>query len=307
MSVQSAYRLALATCDHLPGIHPDDAHLALALNRLGIETISCIWNDPAIDWPRFDAVLMRTTWDYFKHYPAFIAWLGRLPIPAINNQPLLRWNSEKRYLIELEKHGVDIIPTRIVSADGLPEVLTAMRGQDIVVKPTVSGGGWHTLRGVAGDVAFEQALTQLPRELDYMVQAFVPEIVNDGEWSLLFFDGCYSHAVIKRAAAGDYRVQGEFGGSVETAEPDAAIIASAQRVLTAVAATGHANHAYARVDGVVVAGRFLLMELEMVEPLLFLAARPDAAERFAGNLRRRLETISAGVPGIIIDRTLEMS
>jgi glutathione synthase/RimK-type ligase-like ATP-grasp enzyme len=292
MSVQSSYRLALATCAHLPGIYPDDVHLANSLKRLGIEPVSCIWNDPAVDWSRFDTVLMRTTWDYFKHYAAFTRWLDRLAIPTINNRELLRWNSEKRYLLELERHGVDIIPTRIASAQGLRATLAAMLGQEVVVKPTVSGGGWHTLRGVVGDAAFEHALAQLPPELAYLVQAFVPEIVSDGEWSLLFFDGIYSHAVIKRAAVGDYRVQSEFGGSVETVEPDAAIIASAQRVLTAVAAIGHDDHAYARVDGVVVDGRFLLMELEMVEPTLFLAERPDVAERFAGNLRRRLDVMA---------------
>jgi glutathione synthase/RimK-type ligase-like ATP-grasp enzyme len=295
MSVQISYRLALATCAHLPGIYPDDVHLASSLKRLGIEPTSCIWNDPAVDWSRFDAVLMRTTWDYFKHYAAFTHWLDRLPIPTINGKPLLRWNSEKRYLLKLEQHGVDIIPTRIAPAAGLRETLTAMHGQDVVVKPTVSGGGWHTLRGIAGDAAFEQALAQLPQDLDYMVQAFVPEIVDDGEWSLLFFEGRYSHAVIKRAAAGDYRVQSEFGGSVEVVEPDAAIIASAQRVLTATAAIGHGDHAYARVDGVVVSGRFQLMELEMVEPTLFLSNRPDVAERFAGNLRRRLDAMSGSI------------
>ena len=300
MSVQTSYRLALATCAHLPGIHPDDIHLASSLTRLGIEPSACIWNDPAVDWSRFDTVLMRTTWDYFKHYAAFKSWLDRLPIPTVNNQPLLRWNGDKRYLLELERQGVGIIPTRITSADGLREALAAMSGREVVVKPTVSGGGWHTLRGVVGDIAFEQAVAQLPRDLDYMVQAFVPEIVSDGEWSLLFFDGKFSHAVIKRAARGDYRVQGEFGGSVEAAEPDAAIIASAQRAMAAVAAIGHGDYAYARVDGVMVAGRLLLMELEMIEPLLFLSGRPDVAERFAGNLRRRL-----AAPRIIVERTLE--
>jgi len=291
MSVPISYRLALATCAHLPGVHPDDAHLADSLQRLGIEPTACIWNDPAVDWSRFDAVLMRTTWDYFKHVAAFKHWLERLPVPIINDRPLLRWNSDKRYLLELERLGVQIIPTRIVSAGELPVVLAAMRGQDVVVKPTVSGGGWHTLRGTVGDIAFAQALAQLPSELEYMLQPFVPEIVSDGECSLLFFDGRFSHAVVKRAARGDYRVQSEFGGSVEAIEPDAAIIASAQQVLDAVAALGHVDSAYARVDGVIVDGRFRLMELEMIEPSLFLGDRPDAAERFAGVVRRRLDEI----------------
>jgi len=292
MSKQPVYRLALATSAIIRDIHPDDAHFAISLERLGIEPIACVWNDPTIDWSRFDAVLIRTTWDYFKHYTAFKQWLDQLPIPTINNKNLLQWNGDKCYLLELAQQGVDIIPTHITTAQGLNEILAAMAGRELVIKPIVSGGAWHTLRGVVGDAAFEQALTQLPQELDYLVQPFVPEIVTDGEWSVVFFDGQYSHAVIKRAATGDYRVQSDFGGSVEAMEPSASIIASAQQALTATAAIGHADHAYVRVDGVMVDGHFLLMELEMIEPLLFLTDRPDAAERFASNLRTRLDAMS---------------
>lgn len=290
-SAQTPYRLALATSAIITGIHPDDAHLVLSLNRLGIETTACIWNDPAVDWSRFDAVLIRTTWDYFKHYTAFQQWLARLPIPAINNTRLLQWNSDKRYLLDLEQQGVAIIPTRIAAAKDLREILATMQACEVVVKPTVSGGAWHTLRGVVGETAFDHAVKHLPQDLDYIVQAFVPEIVRNGEWSLLYFDGHYSHAVLKRAASGDYRVQADFGGSTEAIEPGADIIASAQQALTATAAIGHTDQAYARVDGVIVDGRFLLMELEMIEPLLFLKHRPDAAERFAANLRMRLEAL----------------
>ncbi len=286
-----AYQLAIATSAQIPGIHADDAHLAESLTCLGVEPTVCIWNDLAVDWSRFDAVLIRTTWDYFKLYPAFKVWLDQLPIPSINNAPLLRWNSDKRYLLELAPLGVDIIPTRLASGHDLAEALSAMRGQEVVIKPTVSGGAWHTVRGVVGDAAFEQAVAQLPAEFEYLVQPFVPEIVADGEWSLLYFDGQYSHAILKRAASGDYRVQAMFGGSEEAIEPSAEIIASAERALRAVAALGHADHAYVRVDGVAVDGRFLLMELEMIEPHLFLSHRPAAAEQFASNLRRRLEAL----------------
>ena len=160
--------------------------------------------------------------------------------------------------------------------------------QQVVVKPTISGGAWHTVRGNVGDAAFDAAVAQLPRELDYLVQPFVPEVVSDGEWSLLYFAGAFSHAVIKRPAAGDYRVQGEHGGSAEPAQPDAATLAAAERALAAVAAIGHGNHAYVRVDGVISAGRFLIMELELIEPFLHLAAHPGAAERMALDVAARI-------------------
>lgn len=290
-SAQITHRLALATSAIFPEFHPDDVHLVDSLRYLGVEPTPCIWNDPAVAWTHFDAVLIRATWDYFKHYAAFRQWLARLPIPSINDTRLLQWNSDKHYLLDLEQQGVAVIPTRIAAAKDLRGILAELSGREVVVKPTVSGGAWHTLRGVVGETAFDQSVTQLPQDLDYMVQAFVPEIVRSGEWSILFFDGEYSHAVLKRAATGDYRVQADFGGSTEAMQPSAAIIANAQQALAATAAIGYTNQAYARVDGVIVDGCFLLMELEMIEPLLFLKNRPDAAERFAANLRRRLDAL----------------
>ncbi len=295
MSNAVTHRLAIATSAIVPGIHPDDAHLAATLQRLGIETVACVWNDPGVNWSQFDAVLMRSTWDYFKHYAAFSQWLEHLPIPTINPKDLLRWNSDKRYLPELAALGIDIIPTQIASAQNLQQSLAMTPGQEVVIKPTISGTAWHTARGVVGDAAFDHAIAQLPKEFEYLVQPFVPEVLSEGEWSLLFFDGEYSHAVIKRPAAGDYRVQSDFGGTAEIIVPDAALIASAKRALSAVAALGHTDVAYARVDGVISQGRFLLMELEMIEPFLHLGAWPEAAERFAHNLQKRLTTRLASI------------
>ncbi len=291
-AITFSHRIAFATSADYPPIQPDDAHLAATLQQLGVEPVSCIWNDPAVDWSRFDAVLIRTIWDYFKHYAAFLAWLDRLDqlgVPTVNDSALLRWNSDKRYLLELAARGVDIIQTRLAHGSELDELLATMQGQQVVIKPTVSGGAWHTLRGVVGADAFAQALTDLPRQHDYLLQPFVPDVVSAGEWSLLFFAGAFSHAVIKRAAAGDYRVQSEFGGSIESAVPDTATLQAAERALAAVVAQGHRDLAYARVDGVVSAGQFPLMELELVEPFLFLAEQPQTAERFARQLTQRLE------------------
>lgn len=288
MSIQ----LALATDAAHPGIYPDDAHFVATLARLGVHPVSCTWNDPDVDWSRFDAVLIRTVWDYFQRYPQFLDWLDRLDalgVPTVNDSRLLRWNSDKRYLLELAALGVDIIPTRLADTAELPATLQAMHAQDVVVKPTVSGGAWRTLRGSADDPAFAQAVAVLP-DGDWLVQPFVAEIQRDGEWSLLFFDGDYSHAVRKRPKPGDYRVQGEHGGSAELAEAPAPALAAAQAVLAAVARAGHADTAYARIDGVMQGERFLLMEAELIEPFLHLAVRPDAAERYAERLAARLAT-----------------
>jgi glutathione synthase/RimK-type ligase-like ATP-grasp enzyme len=292
MPVHAPRRLAVATSADYPSIQPDDAHLALSLERLGLQPVACVWNDPDVDWSTFDAVLIRTIWDYFKHHATFLQWLDRLDrlgIPTINDSRLLRWNSDKRYLLELAERGIGIIPTRLARAHELHDVLAAMPAQQVVIKPTVSGGAWHTLRGTAGDEAFAQAVALLPRACDYLVQPFVPEIVGDGEWSLLYFGGEFSHAVIKRPATGDYRVQGEYGGSADAVVPSAATLVAAERALAAVAEIGHRDQAYVRVDGVICAGRFLIMELELIEPFLHLAGHPAAAERLAQRVAARLK------------------
>lgn len=282
--MSSIHRIAFATCADLPSIQPDDVPLARALQHLGLAPVSCVWNDAAVDWASFDAVLIRTIWDYFKHYPAFLAWLDRLDrlgVRSINDSALLRWNSDKRYLLELAGRGADVIPSRLAAAGELDGVLSTLRGQQLVIKPTISGGAWHTVRGVAGEPGFAGAVAALPAGLDYLVQPFVAEIVDDGEWSLLYIAGRFSHAVLKRPASGDYRVQEEHGGTVETIAPDARARAAAERALQALAESGYGRHAYARVDGVFSGGRFLIMELEVLEPFLYLAACPAAAERLA--------------------------
>ena len=287
----AGFRLAMATCAKLPTTHADDAYFVSVLERLDVQPVVCIWNDPQVDWTTFDAVLIRTVWDYFQHYQAFLAWLDaldQLGVPTINDTRLIRWNSEKRYLLDIERQGIPIIPTRVAPAGLLPEMLSSATNDEVVIKPSVSGGAWHTVRGLPGSAALQQAVAELPADLDFLVQPFVPEIATHGEWSLLYFAGAYSHAVIKHPASGDYRVQEEHGGIATQATPDAAIVQAADQALAAVTALGHGEQAYARVDGVVVGGQFRIMELELVEPLLHLAIRPEAAERFAAHVVERL-------------------
>jgi len=283
--------VAIATCAQFPSLYADDVYFVSVLERLGVEPVVCVWNDPSVDWAAFDAVLVRTVWDYFQHYAAFLAWLDtldQLGVPAINDTRLIRWNTDKRYLLDIEQAGVPIIPTRLIPAGRLPEALLSATKGERVIKPSVSGGAWHTVRGTPGDAAFDQAVAQLPQDLDFLVQPFIPEIASHGEWSLLYFAGSYSHAVIKHPASGDYRVQEQHGGVAKQAIPDAAIVHAADKALAAVATLGHREQAYARVDGVMVGGQFRIMELELVEPLLHLAIKPEAAERFAAHVLERL-------------------
>lgn len=290
----SEFRLAIASSEQFPTVHVDDVFLVAMLELLGVQPTVCVWNDPAVDWTAFDAVLIRTIWDYFQHYASYLDWLHRLEqrgVTTINDTQMLRWNGDKRYLLDLERQGIPIIPTRVVQGHALQEASLSFPDRHVVIKPTVSGGAWHTVRGETGTADFQHALTQLPKELDYLVQPFVPEIASHGEWSLLYFDGVYSHAVLKRPTTGDYRVQEQHGGTTTQATPDETILNAASKTIAAVTALGHREPAYARVDGVMVGDQFLIMELELIEPSLFLAERPDAAERFARQIAERLQRL----------------
>lgn len=237
---------ALVTWSGLPELAEDDRLLLAHLDARAV-----VWDDPAVDWRAFDAVVIRSTWDYHKRIGEFRAWIDRLDASGArlwNPPALLRWNTHKRYLIDLAARGVNVVPTLLTSR--------------VVVKPAVSATAYRT-----------HVLD--PFEQEMLVQPFIDEVITGGEWSLIFFAGAFSHAVIKRARAGDFRVQSEFGGTSEVATPDASLIEDARNILRTI----EEPWLYARVDAVVRDGRLLLMELEMTEPSLFLDEH--SAKRFA--------------------------
>lgn len=252
-------RIGVATSEDFPGLDRDDAPLLAAL---GEEAETAVWSDPHVDWGAFDLILIRSVWDYFVRYEEFRAWLDRVDgLPVWNPVETIRWNSEKSYLRELADAGVPTIPT-------------AWEGEvpwdDAIVKPTVAGGSLGLRRATKGE-AIEAA---------QMAQPFLPEIA-DGELSLVFFDGEFSHAIRKTPKEGDIRVQPEHGGIVTAATPTHGEVAIAQRVLEA----ADRDLLYARVDLV---GDGLLIELEAIEPRFFFEyGPPQAAGKLAQALRLR--------------------
>ena len=243
--------IGLVTWRGLPELAPDDRLLRDALVRRGAEARAVVWDDASVDWRAFDAIVVRSTWDYHKRIDEFRAWLDRMDgLPLWNPPSVLRWNTHKAYLLDLQARGIEIVPTLLVPA-----------GSSFIVKPAVSATAFRTERHAA--------------DTDVLIQPFVPEVLTDGELSFMFLGQKFSHAVRKRAASGDFRVQNEFGGSAERFEPDEDLIAQAARIA---AALGD-EWLYARIDCVVRDGRLILMELEASEPSLFLDA--ESAERFA--------------------------
>jgi glutathione synthase/RimK-type ligase-like ATP-grasp enzyme len=284
-------RVALVTCAAYPDLFADDLLLAGALEQLGIGAHPAIWSDSAIDWRSFDALVIRTPWDYFERAAEFRAWLDARIASGVlmcNAGDILDWNYDKDYLRDLEAAGVPLVPTIFIGRGEKADVgaLARARGwNEIVVKPTISGGAYRTYRFVVEDAAaYTREIDDTLADRGVLVQPFLPEILSQGELSLLFFDGEFSHAVRKRPKPGDYRVQFQFGGTTESVEVEPALVEQARACVLAAPSLP----VYARVDGVVKDSQFLLMELEVFEPLMFLASHPEAPGRFARAVQGRL-------------------
>lgn len=290
--------VALVTYAHLPELAADEHPLITSLAGLRIHAEPAVWDDASVDWTRFDAALIRSCWDYHLRPLEFFDWIGRVErsnVAIWNPPPLLHWNSRKTYLRDLAAAGVRTVPTVWVDAttmaDGtsLTSILDAAGWSHAVVKPVVSASAhetWKISRAEASaDPSHDRRLRELAAAHGAMVQPLVSEIVTHGEWSLQFFGGSFSHAVIKRAAPGEFRVQREFGGSFEPAEPSLAVLRQAEAALRA--APG--GTIYARVDGVVIGDDLIVTELELLEPSLFLDADPEAPDRLALAIARELE------------------
>jgi hypothetical protein len=287
--------VALVTYDGLTTITADDQLLVDALAQRGVRAVSAVWSDPSVIWSDYSAVVVRSCWDYFLRADEFYAWLARIErsgARVFNSVDTLRWNAEKTYLRELESRGVTVVPTHWLDrgeSTSLRDIRRATGWSDLVVKPAISGSAHDTWRSSPGteeqDDARLRAMTSVGR---VMVQPLIDVVAENGEWSLLFFDGTYSHAVLKRPRSGDFRVQLEHGGSVESVEPPASVIAQANDVLRAAPSRHGEAPLYARVDGCVVDGHLMLMELELIEPVLFFGAWPGAADRLADALVLRL-------------------
>ena len=277
-------RIAFVTHAGLPGLSADDRLAVTELTRLGAEIEAAVWDDPAVRWTSYDRVVIRSCWDYHLRPGAFLDWLARLEGDGVslwNPAPVVRANVDKGYLVDLAAAGIPVVPTVRLKRGKRADLagLLAERGWDeAVVKPSVSASAFRTRRVRREEaVTVEAELEEMLAESGVLVQRFLSEIQTRGEWSFIFLGGEYSHAVLKRPKAGDFRVQEELGGSSVLELPEPALVEQAR----VVAATIPRPWLYARVDGVEIEGVFTLMELELIEPLLFLGWDPQAPARFA--------------------------
>lgn len=287
-------RIALATYEAAPSLAPDDQTLVPALARAGIDAEPAVWSDDDVIWETFDGVVIRSCWDYHLRRAEFQSWLERLDasrLPVWNSLSLVQWNADKRYLADLEARAVPTLPTRIIARGALQEIDAAISiagTSRVVIKPAVSASGHETHALTMPLSAEDRAIAErVVNAGDTLVQPFADEIPRDGELSFVFIDGVFSHAAIKRASGTEFRVQTEHGGSVAPTRGDPQLVEQAARVLAALPEMP----LYARVDGIDRDGTFLLMELELIEPNLFLQLADGAADRFSTALAKRLRNV----------------
>jgi glutathione synthase/RimK-type ligase-like ATP-grasp enzyme len=261
-------------------------HLAAA----GVEANIVDWN-ASCDFARFDLVILRTCWDYHLRGAEFTGWLRRtaLAVPVLNDIETVLWNRDKFYLRELQAQGISIAPTVFICGNGAirSEEWRHIRSwQKIVVKPAVSATAHKTWLFENTTLPDEDELKSKMQGEPFLVQQFIPEIETQGEISFVYLDGVYSHAVLKRPAEGDFRVQKDFGGSTEAFVPTAAQLKQANAIAAAVRHVG--DSLYCRIDVIEKDGELILMEVELIEPELFLGLVEGAAERFAEAIAGRM-------------------
>ncbi|QNH62514.1 ATP-grasp domain-containing protein [Hymenobacter sediminicola] len=286
--------IALVTCETLaqyaaPNVDDEDNLLTRHLRQQGHHVEPRIWSNPAVDWLSYDVVVLKSPWDYFDRVQEFYAWLDRIEVQGVrllNPVKTVRWNADKKYLRDMEQAGVRIVPTRWLvqgSAFQADELFETLGCERLVMKPSVSGGAKNTFELTRTEaVRRTPELTELLRHEDFLVQPFQPQIQEQGEWSLIYLGGEYSHCVLKTPKPGDFRVQHYLGGGIAAREAPDYLRRAADRIVHDFAQ----GCLYARVDGVEADGELLLMELELIEPFLYLASAEGSLVRYEQALTR---------------------
>ncbi|MFE2345806.1 ATP-grasp domain-containing protein [Kitasatospora cineracea] len=288
--VRRPARVAYATCRGVEDVEVLPVLAAFA--RAGVSAEAVFWNDPGVDWAGYDLVLIRSVWDYILYREEFLAWtrrasaLTRLANPA----RVLERNTDKTYLRALAAAGVPVVPTLWVAPGDPVEEVAAVDWPELVVKPTVSSGARDTVRTADRAAALAQVAALTAAGRTAMVQPYLAMVEDEGETSLLYLGGEFSHAVRRGPMLG--------GGFADVArEPDADQLALAERVLAVAAEPDELL--YARVDLVRLAdGSPVLIELELTEPRLFLDLCPDGPDRLAAATSALLPGNTRSRPGV---------
>ncbi|HLA63858.1 MAG TPA: hypothetical protein VK610_05490 [Rhodothermales bacterium] len=287
-------RAAFLTLDNPEGYSIDDGLAHAPLAALGWAVDDVPWRRAGVDWGSYDAIVIRSPWDYHHDPEAFLSVLEGIEASGtqlLNGLPLVRWNLRKTYLRDLADRGVPTIPTvwRDRLAPGsLAPLLAEVGTEEAVIKPVVSATAVGAFRLDAASAATRTGEVEAYyADRALMAQPMARAVVDEGEYSLFYFNGAHSHTILKTPRAGDFRVQEEHGGHLQLIEAEGALREAGDRALAAI---GDDPPLYARADLVRAndGGAFWLMELELIEPSLYLRMDPGAPARFARALHERV-------------------
>jgi glutathione synthase/RimK-type ligase-like ATP-grasp enzyme len=285
--------VAILRCEKLPSfitwdvpnldeLFEEDNLLIRGFEAQGFQASPVVWSDPSIDWDQFDIALIRSTWDYLDAAEQFLQVLSHIESSSCklyNPLSVVRWNMDKHYLLDLEQQEVRIIPTLLASQvelDTLHKLFFENQWQTIILKPTIGLAGSNTYRVSLHEL--ENLLTKIRADQphsEYLIQPFIETIITEGEWSFIYFNQQLSHVLLKKPAPNDYRVQGIYGGTIQSAEPRSHDLLQATSVLDRLPS----DILYARLDFVRVSGQLSVMEVELIEPIFSFNLVPDSILR----------------------------
>jgi glutathione synthase/RimK-type ligase-like ATP-grasp enzyme len=276
---------------HNSTVENEDDLLIKFLTSKGLTIKKEIWNNDEVKWENYDLAIVKSPWDYFNLIEDFYAWLAQLKgknIRLLNPIDIIKWNADKHYLHDIAQAGLKVTDSIFLTKNetvDLNQYFSIFNTEKFIVKPVVSGGSKNTFKVTAANAEeISETLKTLIRKEDFIIQPFLNEIEENGEWSFIYFGGKFSHALIKKAKSGDFRVQSTFGGTVHSVDPSSAVLRKADQYINRFAK----DCLYARVDGAIVNEEFVLMELELIEPFLFLDTNPNALENYYQALLRFL-------------------
>lgn len=274
--------IGIVTCNEVDRLTESEQVLIPLFEREHVKVKAVVWNDDTVDWEAYDQLIIRSVWDYHLHHEAFTDWITNLEnkgVKTLNPVQVIRSNQHKFYLRRLQEKGIAIVPTHFINRTTKLDLssLCHTGWEQMVIKPAISASSFLTetfSKAQLGDI--ENTYAPIAQKRDLLVQEFMPEVGHLGELSVIFFNRTYSHTVLKTAISGEFRVQSEYGGTTVAYHPGSTIIETAKKVLSQFDGT----LLYARIDGLIRNGEFVLMEIELIEPDLFFEYDKEAAQRF---------------------------
>ena len=280
----SRYVNPLKTNTYISNVLREDELVINALKEKNLSVVKKDWNDSIFDWETTRSILFRSTWDYFDKFELFKKWFNKTKNKClmINSTETIEWNIDKHYLLDLQEHQIPIPNSEFIkrgSSIDLSLLMQKKNWNEIVVKPTISGAAKNTYRLKKEEIIqFGPTWEKLIYNEDFIVQEFQNNVISEGEVAMIVIGGKFTHAVLKKAKEGDFRVQDDFGGSIAIYNPSEEMVKLAEkctRILTPIPS-------YARVDIIWDnLGELAVSELELIEPELWFRLNPNAAQKLA--------------------------